>query len=68
MTNKVCPRCNKSVGTIKIVEQDRKTGKKWLVEKCFKCHFNFDLEETTRALDVKERVRKWNSHFGLDGD
>lgn len=55
MTNRLCPKCNKSRGTIKVTEQDSKTKKYWVVEKCFTCHFNFDLEEQPRAIEVKKK-------------
>lgn len=66
MTSKVCPRCNKPRPTIKVEEKDSTTGKYWRVEKCFACHFNFDLEECTRAIDSAERIKNWTSRFRED--
>lgn len=65
MNQRVCPQCNQSVGTIKVQEKDPKTLKYWLVEKCFKCHFNFELEESTRELDRTQRIAEWNKRFGI---
>lgn len=68
MTQKICPKCNKSVGTIKTTKKDPKTLKYWKVESCFKCGYNFDLEEVTREIDRNQKIRDWNRHFGVDGD
>lgn len=43
--HKICPRCVKSVGVKEEIQSDAVSKKMWLISKCCKCGFNFDLEE-----------------------
>jgi hypothetical protein len=65
----ICPNCKVSRKVFERIDNDRKTGKNWLITYCEKCHFNFDLEaskgETTPSKEIaKPEINPWErGHF-----
>jgi len=40
-----CQKCGRTLKPIKILEKDKKTGKKFYVITCSKCDYKYDVEE-----------------------
>lgn len=51
----LCPKCQRTQEATKVIKEDPKTKKSWLITQCLYCNYNYDIEEKATSGAAKPR-------------